>query len=173
MKAIIYLPGLGVSITDQPVESISQRIRQAVDINNPVGKKKYDIRMRKETFGYKNDLTTNVCTILEDGKPVTDLFEYSYARELTNRFENQNMLYKVLELLITLFINSWSVLKGITLGTGLSKKDKLQTLYVIVILTVIALFGLTLISALPAFIADSTDLIKKNAGSADIRIRPN
>jgi hypothetical protein len=158
MKAIIYLPGLGVSITDQPVESITQRLRQAIDINNPDGKKKYDIEMRKATFGYNNELTTNVCTILEDGKRVTDVFEYSYAKELTDRFEKQNMLFKTLELLMTLLVNSWSVLKGITTGTGLSKKDKLQTLYVIAILTVITLFGVILISSLPAFIAQSTKL---------------
>lgn len=156
MKAIIYLPGLGVSIDSQAVESIAHRIRNAIDINHEDASKKFKLETRKEKYGYEDKLEATVVQISDnDANPMIDLFEYSYAKELTERFENQNVFMKTLTLFVAIVFNIGKILKATYSGKGLNVRGKIQTIYVLFVLLLMTLFGVVLISSLPLFFAQT------------------
>jgi hypothetical protein len=159
MKAIIYLPGLGISIESQPVESIGHRIRNAIDINHDDPTKKFKIETRKETYGYEQKLEATTVRISEgDQDGILDIFEYSYAKELTERFENQNVIMKTFTLCISLILNVGKIIKGLYSGKGLNTRGKIQTIYVLFVLGLLTIFGVFLISSIPLFFAQTFHL---------------
>jgi hypothetical protein len=158
MKAIIYLPGLGVSVFDQSVESVALRLKKAIDINNPAPSKKYQVDVRKEKYGLENNLETNIARIVEQGgdpQKGIDLFELDYAKELTERFENQNVILKTFQLLIAIVANFHRLI-GVFFNTkALSVGARFQFLYAMMILLLLGLFGLFLIASFPVFFAEA------------------
>jgi hypothetical protein len=158
MKAIIYLPGLGVSVFDQSVDSVALRLKKAIDINNPLPSSRYSVEVRKENYGLENNLTTQVALISETGgnpKNAIDLYELDYAKELTTRFENQNVILKTFQLFIAIASNLHRVFGVFFTSKALTIGARFQFLYAMIILLTLAIFGLLLVASFPVFLAET------------------
>lgn len=175
MKAIIYMPGLGTSFTDQSVETFAQRYAKAIDINDPEVKKKYSAKFRDENFGTDGSLTTKVAAIFEangaDQKHIIDVYEFSYIDELTRGFKKQNVFTKILNL-FTILIGNMPKVAYYTLRRfwnktgGISEGSSGQFLYAAFILFVLAASGIILIASFPVALGDMME-VKNNEALTD------
>lgn len=170
MKAVIYMPGLGTSFTDQSVETFAQRYAKAIDINDPEVKKKYSLKFRDEKFGTDGSLNTKVATIVEeiDNKKndILDVYEFRYIDELTEGFKQQNVFTKILNL-FTIIIGHlpkvlfYTIRRFFIRRGGISEGSSGQFLYAAVILLILAFSGIILIAAFPATLGDMLE-VKNN-----------
>lgn len=170
MKAIIYMPGLGTSFTDQSVETFAQRYVKAIDINDPEVKKKYSAKFRDEKFGTDGSLTTKVAAIFEskgaEKKHIMDVYEFSYIDELTSGFKKQNVFTKILSLFTILSghipkVLYYTIRRLWNKRGGISEGSSGQFLYAAFILFVLAFSGIILIAAFPVTLGDMLE-VKNN-----------
>ncbi len=158
MKAIIYMPGLGTSFTDQSLATFSNRYAKALDINDPQEQKKFQIKFREEQFGIDGSLTTKIAAIHEEvnGKTnhIIDIYEFNYTNELTQSFKQKNVLLKIFSLTAIILINFpkivlraiFSIFKKVG---GVSEASPFQFIYAGLILLLLAFFGLLLVASFP------------------------
>lgn len=167
MEAIIYMPGLGSSFTDQSIASFAHRYVKAVDINDPNEKKKFCIKVREENFGIDGGLKTQVAAVYEElnqeSKHIIDIYEFSYIDELTSSFKKNNLVYKTFMLSTILFLNvpkvAYHTIRRIFRKRGgISEGSSGQFMYAAFILMLLAAFGLLLVASFPVAIGDLVDL---------------
>ncbi|MEC7753019.1 MAG: hypothetical protein VYB44_03250 [Bacteroidota bacterium] len=167
MEAIIYMPGLGSSFTDQSLASFAHRYVKAVDINEPNEKKKYSIKIREESFGIDGGLKAQVAAVHEqlgqESRHVIDIYEFSYIDELTASFKKTSLIHKTFVLSAILFLNVpkvfyYTLRRIVKRRGGISEGSSGQFLYAASILALLASFGLLLVASFPVAIGDMVDL---------------
>lgn len=167
MEAIIYMPGLGSSFTDQSLSSFTHRYVKALDINEPDEKKKFSIKIREEAFGIDKALKTQVAGVYELGqeepKHIIDIYEFSYIEELTASFRKTSVIKKTFVLSTILFLNVpkvfyYTIKRLFKRNGGISEGSSGQFLYAASILSLLALFGLLLVASFPVAMGDLVDV---------------
>ena len=177
MEAIIYIPGMGTNFSDQSLGTFAHRYAKALDINDPDEKKKFNIKIREESFGIDESLKTNVAAIHENSsegtKHIIDIYEFQYVDELTESFRKKNVFNKTLILSSVIFPNipkiigySFRAIFKKTRG-GISEGNPGQFIYAFGILTLLASFGLLLILSFPAAF---DKMVEVNKLPADVQL---
>lgn len=156
-EAILFIPGLANLEMNQTVEAFAYRLKKSLDINSPEENDKFITELRKTTYGKDNKQECQIVSIYRvsnnEKKKVYDIYELNYCRDLIRRFEQMNVLFKTLVLFTTVTAKLprffWVIIRR---TKGLHLRDKIQSLYVGLILLSISLYGIMLLTALVASI---------------------
>lgn len=170
MIASIYIPGLNEAFRHESVDKYAERFMHELDINAPSAAARFSIKQEKEDYGGNAKLQTRVVSVIrsEDNKEsiVYRFYEFNYAKILTTKFNNFNIFVKS-ALLLWLVISKFGlvvyrlVFKG--KGQWYSRKFRLVSLYSIILMLMLAVFGIIQIpSALAAFVSFTGDLREIN-----------
>jgi len=174
--AIIFIPGLCRSYLDQSVDCISGKITNAlarqtreVNVNYVTG----DASESEYMPGQKARKRTIVRRRLEEVRPFLDVYELNYEDDLTKHYKDRNPILQALALLLTLTTGFFR-LPRLLIGRGKKANEKLQVLYSVSILGIIASYVVILIlaalSTIPIFVGKLTLSEQKAQSSTNNRL---
>src|SRR5205807_6599117 len=96
--AIIFIPAIDTTWTDQSIELISQKLVTALDRNAKTPEARFKSEVRYEDYGANTK--KRVCTIkrTDDGNDiqVLDIYDMGYSQLLRKPFENRSLFVKAL-----------------------------------------------------------------------------
>nr|WP_299340112.1 hypothetical protein [Allomuricauda sp.] len=169
MKSIIYLPGIGGKNHNDSAHEYAKRYLYAMDRAGSDKSKKYNLEEDQLYFGLADFFKAPVTSIFEhgledddEGVEVCRIYECSYDEDLTKKFEKKNVFRKLILVLIILFSKTWVLLKVIFKRNSLSGKKKLEIVYFLAFMFLIAAFALILF---PTAVTSLTDIFTKTLPS--------
>jgi hypothetical protein len=169
MKIGIYIPGLGEAFRNESVDKYAERFMRELDVNTTDASTLFTMKQENEYFGGNAKIETRVVTIIKhagnnEEEMVYRFYDFDYAAILTSKFNKYNIFVKSALLF-------WLVITKIGLviyrllynkkGQWYSPRFKLVAFYSIILLLVLAVFGIIQIpSAVAAFLSFSGDISK-------------
>ncbi len=165
MKRAIYIPGLGHERMDLSVKAYASRMMKAIDENRENGKKTY--RLEASERNYDTDGTiASVVSIFEMNeeveKEVYRFYEFQYGSFLTERFDQANVFFKFITLLLVLLSRFKSVLFSLfSFKDEVNKVSKVQVLYFTLLYVLLALYLITLLPALVVMLASFAEELEQ------------
>ncbi|WP_196893651.1 hypothetical protein [Aureivirga marina] len=172
MKSIIYLPGLGQD-EQNSLEAYVKRYMASMEKINDNTNKKYSVEYEDLSYGDAHNYNAKRAVISEfleetGHKKVIEIIGYNYNEELTAHFNNKKIFVQAFLLFSTLSIRFWRLISSVFSfrRTSLSLDKKLQVFFMLIIFSMLTLFGILMI---PAIIGVVIELIPKilNAFSED------
>lgn len=156
MKRAIYIPGLGREQFGMTVKAYAQRMKKALDEQNPDSANTYRLEAGEREYDGEGNIAETV-SIFESGasgeKEIYRFYEFQYSAFLTGGFREANILRRFSFLLLLLGSRSWSVLKSLmTLSNQIDYMAKLQALYFALIYCALALYLVFLVPSLLALL---------------------
>ncbi|PWT74723.1 MAG: hypothetical protein C5B59_10560, partial [Bacteroidetes bacterium] len=166
MKNCIYIPGLGEAFNDQSVLQYAERLKNAMNINDPQAGNIYKIKQEKMTYGDQGKYTSSAVTITQTKAGISEdicrVYELDYRPTLLDEYKNGNIFYKSLLLagvivrkfplvVLRLFVKS---------NTGYFQvKMRVQAFYSFMILAALGVAGFLLLPAAISFILEKLQVV--------------
>src|SRR5215813_14214312 len=98
MKNCIYIPGLGEAFSEQNAAQYVERLKNAMDINDPEPANKYDTKQEKIQYGDNPKYAASTLTLTrtkgETCEEICRVFEFDYKPTLLDEYKNKNIFYR-------------------------------------------------------------------------------
>lgn len=152
MKTGIYIPGLGQAFLQQNTAKYAARFMRELDQNSENHALKFYLKQEKEYYGDEAKLETHVVSIIKKDGDQEEVFykfyDFNYAKILTEKFTDSNILLKAL----SLFGVVVAKLPVVVCRLLFARKDQMYasrfrwiSFYTLIMLLILALFGVSLI----------------------------
>ena len=137
-EAIIYIPGIGGNgVIDQSLDSISQKIRSALDFRAKTAIAKFFIfEGQNEKYGnskFSTPLRTIIRRSTNNEGPLIDVYEMQYSKTLTKNYANKNNITQAILLIRLLLSQLGNIFGFLFKSSGKSIGHKFQAIYLLLI----------------------------------------
>lgn len=169
--AIIFIPGLGSAFVNQSIDSVGNRILNALDRNARSGDAKFLLGEGKEEDYALGNYKTNRRTITRRDAfgetPLVDIYELRYTDTLTRSLSEKSPLAQFLSVSRVLISHGPRVIKSFRRGAK-SLSHQLQMWWVAIMMIMVGIYLLSLLGAVAGNVSQFAEKMTKATSEATI-----